>query len=653
MRHTFISIGCLLVSLALALPSPLLAQAPPQATPATSLGNLLWVDRSTGLLGSDLSQVAIAPDDPKQLYVAGPGFIARTTDGGISWGPSLLLFRGDLVSGQTNIVEVNPDDIELFDDSEIAAEFEEVREDTFEDLRDRYGEDAAEELILDLEDELRTQVFDRLVDEAENELSERLSEAREERLKKAGFDPDVAQTIASDPLGVYQILTLPSAPRSVYAATGSGLFRSVDRGVRWERILNVGVSGEGVVFDVAVLEQGRILIAGTDEGLKISIDGGRKFVPTIGQTIQEPVRIIQASPADDYVFAVGLRKLYRTDDNGTTWTSLTPTGFSPDEVNHLTIDAGDPDVVVAATTNGLHRSGDAGRSWIPLPTAGLPLTNIQQVLMPSGDANQLIALSDESLSFSTDGGNAWQPMESGLVGQRLTHIAQAAGQLWLASETGILQAVLASEFSVAGETMRLLQAQWKKEPTPADTLTAALIYAQLLDFPEEAWFTRSKLRVLAPVLDARLIWTRRRNELNYGTFQLDLRDTNGDGRFTIDDERSTNDLANLGRERRQVDILDPQLQWSIMVYWDLGRVLYDPLEINFAALIAQKRKARSKLGRRIIKLLMKRRMLQLRLAGLIGLSPDEELDLRLQIEELTALLDGLTGGFYTTALMSP
>jgi photosystem II stability/assembly factor-like uncharacterized protein len=114
--------------------------------------------------------------------------------------------------------------------------------------------------------------------------------------------------------------------------------------------------------------------------------------------------------------------LLRSADGGTTWRPLVAKELLGTGCNHLLIDPGDPDRLVAATTGGLLRSADGGRSWEPrLPGRSWAVS--------AGPDGEVLAGGELGLHRSEDGGATWSPvpLEAAPEGFERVAVAHAPG----------------------------------------------------------------------------------------------------------------------------------------------------------------------------------------------------------------------------------
>ncbi len=170
------------------------------------------------------------------------------------------------------------------------------------------------------------------------------------------------------------------------------------------------------------------------------------------------------------------------------------------------------------------------------------------------------------------------------------------------------------------------------EPTERQTRAVALRYAGLSG-ELDPWSGRARLSNLIPTLELRATSTRRRDaQTEYREDQV--RDANGD--FYIDDARQ--DVDRLWREGDGL---------TLRARVDLGRVIFDPAELQSARLVEQLRARRARLGERVAQVYWARRRLiaRLRLADPDEL--EERVDLLADVAQHTAELDALTGDWFT------
>jgi len=206
-------------------------------------------------------------------------------------------------------------------------------------------------------------------------------------------------------------------PNTLYVA-GNRLFISRDRGLSWERTEDLskrtdrdtlslmgvrgaditlsrndgtGSYGETTTLDESPVDA-RVLWVGLDDGnLQVSRDGGHRWTEVSGHVPGLPpgtyVSRITASargPGVAYAAFDAHRDgdfapyVYRTDDFGHTWTSLSA-GLTEGSVNDVIEHPDNPDVLFLGTEHAMFASTDAGAHWAKMPN--LPTTAYDDILI--------------------------------------------------------------------------------------------------------------------------------------------------------------------------------------------------------------------------------------------------------------------------------
>ncbi|WP_306060676.1 WD40/YVTN/BNR-like repeat-containing protein [Natronococcus wangiae] len=185
-----------------------------------------------------------------------------------------------------------------------------------------------------------------------------------------------------------------------FAASKTGLYRSVDRGKTWDRL---GVPRDEV-YAVAVSPDGNRLYAGTHPAhVYVSTDGGKTWTELKG--FQElpsrdrwhtprhrgasHVRSLSVSPdaPDRVVAGVEVGGVHASDDGGETWTERRA-GLEAEREDDLQYDvhhvlAVTAEEYVVSCGGGLYRTDDAGRSWARLD-ADVPGPYFQEAFSSGG-----------------------------------------------------------------------------------------------------------------------------------------------------------------------------------------------------------------------------------------------------------------------------
>jgi photosystem II stability/assembly factor-like uncharacterized protein len=127
---------------------------------------------------------------------------------------------------------------------------------------------------------------------------------------------------------------------------------------------------------------------------------------------------IAMDPADSKTILTGSTRVWRTTDDGDTWTPISP-HLDGSAISAIEIASADRKRLYAATENGgLFRSEDAGKSWSPnISSSILPGHTITRLETHPNDANLLYAsvanFGHPHVFRSRDGGNTWEDVDKG------------------------------------------------------------------------------------------------------------------------------------------------------------------------------------------------------------------------------------------------
>ncbi len=167
------------------------------------------------------------------------------------------------------------------------------------------------------------------------------------------------------PVDFHQMDVSKADPKVIYGVHG-GLQRSADGGRTWSR---AGPVPDGLIDLAASGADGDTLYAATKSGLFKSIEAGRSWQPA--HFIDRPATMVQvAARGEVYAFIFGTG-LVRADDGGVNW-RLVSNAFGGAYVLHLAVDKKDGRKLYAVTLNPETRaqavllSEDRGATWASL-----------------------------------------------------------------------------------------------------------------------------------------------------------------------------------------------------------------------------------------------------------------------------------------------
>jgi photosystem II stability/assembly factor-like uncharacterized protein len=156
----------------------------------------------------------------------------------------------------------------------------------------------------------------------------------------------------------------PTDSNTVYAATGSGAFKTTNGGASWSAI-NEGLTSRNVQRLAVDSNDARTIYAGTlGGGVFKSTDGGANWSQVIKGLTNLDVRAVVIDPNDSntiYVGGIGGGGVFKSVDRAGSWSEMGPHDIG---VRGLAIDPNDSATVYVATfENSVIVSHDGGKTW--------------------------------------------------------------------------------------------------------------------------------------------------------------------------------------------------------------------------------------------------------------------------------------------------
>jgi photosystem II stability/assembly factor-like uncharacterized protein len=419
----------------------------------------------------------------------------------------------------------------------------------------------------------------------------------------------------------------PKNFRIVYAATGGGLYRSSDEGKTWKKIFEgVGREDKNCLYIAASF---RYLYLGTQGGLFLSSDRGLNWQRAPGELADLPILAITVHPSrENIVYVVASKGVYKSQDEGRSWERIyvvSPAEGEESEseedtsdaqqegldysLRHLAIDKEQPQIIFLASGEGLIYSPDGGSSWQNWPSIGLGNIGIRFVLLSK--TKRMFVATDNGIFFFQ--GNRWQELYSGLTAKKIYCLTQDnRGQIWLAAKGGLFRrAQGASLARPKGEpsVLEILAA----EPSIGEIQRVAIAYAEVQPEKIQSWRRGAALRGLFPV-------------------------------FRIDYDKTINYDSGLDEY-----VIGPR-DWEYYLQWDLADLIWNPYQKDIDVRSRLMVQLRDDILDEVTRLYFERRRLQTELLLSPPKDTAERLRQELRLQELTASIDALTGGYLSKRL---
>ncbi|MFP4473895.1 MAG: hypothetical protein ACLFPX_08565 [Candidatus Omnitrophota bacterium] len=424
------------------------------------------------------------------------------------------------------------------------------------------------------------------------------------------------------------------------AATSEGLWRSV-KGRSWEKIFDDRTSRNGQVYSVDVSPVSRRIWIGTDHGVFYLENGQtvwRQYSQAIGNM---PVYLIRHD--DNGMYFVQSQAVYYLDENRHEARKVFQAGISSSAeadgsgkwdnrfIRDLRVHGSD---VYLITAKGFYGKPSEG-SWQRIETYGLPLSGVNHFkaveLSPphhgkkapdnrltrpcAGPGPLFLAATDQG--FYASCGKDWQAYVSGLSTTQLYDLAVSSDTVYAAGDAGLYQIALADIFTTLSKKEIALQPDdplLTCEPAIRDVQQIAVRYADVHPGKIQRWQKQSRFKALVPDISLGL-------------------DRSGTDLYHWDTGQNPDVL------QRGEDYVD----WDVSLKWDLSDMVWSSSQTSIDSRSKLNVELREDILDQVTRIYFERRRLQLRGAG----PEEDDLETALRIQELTALLDGYTGGEFS------
>jgi hypothetical protein len=434
----------------------------------------------------------------------------------------------------------------------------------------------------------------------------------------------------------------------IFAAASNGLYMSTNGGKDWRRVFKGRDRLQGCVNYVTVdADHYNIIFLGTEKGLFQSDDAAKnwKAHPTFAN---KKIRAILLS--DNYVYVCAEDGLYMSKKNLDAWERVyvvaepqekdqKADNDENDEIgsiynilNHICIDK---DKIYIASNKGPLILEDGSRTPGNFETKNLLSKKIKFILPYS---NNLFAATDKGLFLYDSEEKGWIDKTAGIDSCCINGIAIASDQdrIFVATEKGVFSGELKEkprpvekkdqETDIKSGILKYdIKNVILKEPTINQIQRAAIKYAEVA--PEKIELMRSAARNKAIL-----------PEVSIGL--------NGDMDRSLHVDTGSTTAADFYIE-------GPKAKgwgWDVNASWDLGEIIWNDDQTNIDVRSRLMVQLRNDILDEVTKLYFERRRLQIELYNNPPKSEKEAMFKQLRMDELTANIDSLTGGFLSESI---
>ncbi len=208
----------------------------------------------------------------------------------------------------------------------------------------------------------------------------------------------------------------PTNVNIILMAEGSSIYRTVDGGISWKRILALENSSDFWTIAISPAATNVIYafqgLSGLNNMLR-SNDGGDSWEMWTDSVLPQRAKL-KIDPVHSFIlFAVTRTQgVFKSIDAGKSW-MIKNAGLPLRYVNNIAFNPLNPNTLVAATDKGIYKSYNRGDHWLHI---GLDSTAIQNISISARDTLIIYALTTSlpdrysCLRRSDDGGINWQNM---------------------------------------------------------------------------------------------------------------------------------------------------------------------------------------------------------------------------------------------------
>lgn len=478
----------------------------------------------------------------------------------------------------------------------------------------------------------------------------------------------------------------PHNSRLVYAASARALYRSDDGGLHWQRRFRAAGDAEVTFVSLDPFDSAHVLVAttrglyasandaqqwslafrgstaeetqcqvvvfhparrhevwlGTSGGLLVSRDGGRSWQSAAPELSHRAIRFLTFDPTPPYrLYVVTDQEVFVGEGAEAAWQSLfsltsfegpieepsesleesmSDQSLSRGSLTALAIDPSSPTTMYLSSLNGMYMSVDGGMSWQAVTSLGLGTSQIHHLLLHHHSPTVVYVASAKGVARYASEENRWEPLYAGLPAQPTHRLAAATQKIFAATEQGLYMLDLTMERLAAGnwpEAKELL-GNFVHEPTIGRVQETAIRYAEVHPEKIANWRKQARMSALMPKLTVT-------SDANLTDFRHWDSGTNPD---------------TLQKGERDID-------WSAGITWELGNLIWSDDQTSIDTRSKLMVELRDQILDDVTRSYFERRRLQVELMTDPPSEPKAQLAKELRIQELTAILDGLTGGWFS------
>jgi photosystem II stability/assembly factor-like uncharacterized protein len=222
-----------------------------------------------------------------------------------------------------------------------------------------------------------------------------------------------------------QVRSLAAAGDTIFVGTLNGLFRSVNGGAVWEKLIPDATVSIFSIRAIAFSGPNIFCSSGgyfsSKESFYVSSDYGKNWTDVSAKINNSVVRCIKIS--GNNIFLGTDAGIYRSVNNGISWSAINA-GLTSLAISSIAIDN---NIIFAAASGKVFKSTNGGASWIPLEL-GTSYVNKLTIKYST-----LYAATSDGILRSVDEGVSWKPINQGLSSNAIKDIVVSGVNLFALS----------------------------------------------------------------------------------------------------------------------------------------------------------------------------------------------------------------------------
>ena len=395
---------------------------------------------------------------------------------------------------------------------------------------------------------------------------------------------------------------------------------------------------------LSVTSLGQQLFVGTKQGLFIRDNSKERWRVPEGKLATEPIELLASF--GKVVYVTTLSALYRYDPASNEYKQIFSAGLSGEgdlENNSIDeerseiqpkifdLDIADNLTLYVSTQKGIFYTNDEGKNWHRLSDEGLPLRSMNALSVRKEEPKLWAATAQGVYRYLNE---RWEPYYQGLDANQVSDlIHDNDGNLYAATNRGFFILPVGRTFAKhdEGAVNDLAPTGFKKyadveryfdnEPTISEVQSMAVEYADVHPDKIKRWQRQSRLKGLVPS-------------------------------FSTGIDRSATDLmhwdtgANPDALTKGKDFLD----WDVNLSWNLGDLVWSSDQTSIDSRSKLMVELREEILDQVTRVYFERRRLQAGLLQHNDQTHEAALDDQMRLAELTAIIDGYTGGKFSRGI---